>query len=387
MKAHLILPLSLLVTVLAIAISTGSPVFLLLTLLIALLLLSGLASVLWAAGTLSVSADISEQTVRRGENATLVLRIRHRCLIPIAPVLLELGAVAGTQEREIRLRDLPGRTQTLRMPLYAAHVGTFGSGVRSCTVEDLLGIFQRKIVFPDSLFELVVLPNSFETEPLALSPGDPGSEIVSRATEDLNAPSDVRDYQPGDAMKKIHWKLSLRKGELIVRKFDEPILQDVLLLMDCSPPPSWGHPEAEADLRDAMLETAASVFQRESRTDHTLRLPLYGEHPVDVESTMGLPIVFDYLARVTFTETDRFERMLTLESRRLRKTGCVVVISARLNYAMVDVMTRMRRMGPTMRFYLITPVPDDPQILPLVSRLRQGGIQVSYVTPEASPVN
>ena len=383
MKAHLILPLSLLIMVLAIAVSTGSPVFLLLTLLIAMILLSGLASVLWAAGTLSVSAEISEQTVRRGEDATLVLRIRHRCLIPIAPVLLELGAVAGTREREIRLRDLPGRTQTLRMPLYAAHVGIFGSGVRSCTVEDLLGIFQRKIVFPDSLFELVVLPRPFETEPLTLSPGDPGSEIVSRATEDLNAPSDTRDYQPGDAMKKIHWKLSLRKGELIVRKFDEPILRDVLLLMDCSPPPSWGRPEAEADLRDAMLETAASVFQREARTDHTLRLPLYGDHPVDVESSMGLPIVFDYLARVTFTETDRFERMLTLESRRLRKTGCVVVISARLNYAMVDVMTRMRRMGPTMRFYLITPVPDDPQILPLVSRLRQGGIQVSYVTPDA----
>jgi len=267
------------------------------------------------------------------------------------------------------------------MPLHAAHVGVFGSGIRSCTVEDLLGIYQRKIVFPDTLFELVVLPQPFETDPLTLSPGDPGSEIVARATEDLNAPSDVREYQPGDAMKKIHWKLSLRKGELIVRKFDEPILQDVLLLMDCSPPPSWGHPQAEADLRDALLETTASIFQREARTDHTLRMPLYGEHPVDVEGTMGLPIVFDYLARVDFSETDRFERVLTMESRRLRKTGCVVVVSARLNYAMVDVMIRMHRMGPTLRLYLVTFSPDDDQILPLVSRLRQAGIEVSYVTP------
>ena len=383
MKIHFALPASLLLVMLTVAVTTGSPVFLLLALLIALLLIAGALSVLWAAGTLSVSAEISGQTVRRGEDATLLLHVRHRGLIPIAPVLLELGAIAGAQGREIRLRDLPGRTQTLRMPLHADHVGVFGSGIRSCVVEDLLGVFQRKIVFPDTLFELVVLPQPFETEPLTLSPGDPGSEIVSRATEDLNAPSDVREYQPGDAMKKIHWKLSLRKGELIVRKFDEPVLQDVLLLMDCSRPPSGGRPQGEADLRDALLETAASVFQRESRTDHTLHLPLYGAHPVEVDSTMGLPIVFDYLARVDFSETDRFERVLTMESRRLRKTGCVVIISARLNYAMVDVMNQMHRMGPTLRLYLITFTPEDDQLLPLVSRLRQAGIQVDYVTPES----
>ena len=39
----------------------------------------------------------------------------------------------------------------------------------------------------------------------------------------------------------------------MVRKFDEPVLQEVLILMDCSRPPGPGHSEAEADLRDALL--------------------------------------------------------------------------------------------------------------------------------------
>ena len=227
-----------------------------------------------------------------------------------------------------------------------------------------------------------MLPAVFHTEPLALSPGDPGSDIMARATEDLSAPSDIRNYQFGDPMKKIHWKLSLRKQDLLVRKFDEPVLQDVLMLMDCSRPPSWGHPEAEEDIRDALLETAASIFRDQELTDLSVHLPLFGQHPVELEKSMGLPLILENLARTDFSETDRFERVLLLESRRLRKVGCLIVISARLNSQMVDILIRMRPMGPNIRLYLITFAPEDARVLRLVSRLQQSAIQVSYVTPD-----
>ena len=216
--------------------------------------------------------------------------------------------------------------------------------------------------------------------PLAM--GDSGLDTMARATEDLSAPSDIRAYQPGDPMKKIHWKLSLRKRELLVRKFDEPVLQEVLILMDCSRPPSWGQPQAEADLRDALLETAASLIKAETAAEHQYRLPLLGSHPVDVVKSMGLPAALDYLTRVDFSETDRFERVLIMESQHLRKVGCVTVVSARLNVAMVDVMIRMHRAGPNLRLYLVTFAPEDENILILISRLQQAEIEVCYVTPE-----
>ena len=382
MKLRLSLPVSLFLLLLTVALCTGSQLFLLLSVLIVIAVLWSLIAVLWASATLRVDGDLAEQTVHRGENLVFSLRMRHRGLIPIAPLLLEISDPSGTLDREIRLKNMPWRVQSLHLPVHAAHVGVFPVGLRACVVEDLLGIVHKRVALTDTSFSLTVLPRTFSTEPLTLSPGDPGSEIMARATEDLNAPSDVRGYQPGDAMKKIHWKLSLRKGELIVRKFDEPILQDVLILMDCSRPPSWGHPQAEADIRDALLETTASILKDQTSTDHQVRLPLLGHHPVDVDKSMGLPIAMDYLARVDFSETDRFERVLIMESRRLRKVGCVVVISARLNIPMVDIMIRMHRSGPNIRLYLITFAPEDENVLPLISRLKQAGIEVSYVTPE-----
>ena len=375
MRFRLVLPLCLFAALLTVALCTGGALFYMLAVFIALCLLTGLVSVLWASATLRLSAELSARTVRRGDQAQLRLTARHQGRLPIAPLCLSLSSPSA--RREIRLRDAPGRLQTLTMSIRAAHVGVYPTGVESCTVEDLLGLFSRTVALPGAQVELSVLPRTFPTEPLTLSPGDPGSEIMARATEDLSAPSDVRAYQPGDAMKKIHWKLSLRKGELMVRKFDEPVLQDVLILMDCSPPPSWGHPQAAADLRDALLETAASVFTDQLAADHVVHMPLSGAHPVDVEKSMGLAIALENLARTDFTESDRFERVLSLESRRLRKVGCTVVIAARLTGAMVDIMIRMRRMGPAIRFYLITFAPDDANLAPLITRLRRAAVEVS----------
>ena len=383
MKLRLTLPLAVFLMLLAVSVCTGSQLFLLLSALVLLVVAGAVLSVLLASSTLEVDGQLSGTTVRRGDDVTLNLRMRHRGVLPVAPLRLELSDPAGSGGREVRLKNRPGRIQTLRLPFHAAHVGVFPVGLQAVTVEDLLSMVSRRIPLDRTAAELVVLPRTFDVAPLKLAPGDPGSEIMARATEDLNAPSDIRSYQPGDAMKKIHWKLSLRKGELMVRKFDEPILQDVLILMDCSRPPSWGHPQAEADIRDALLETAASVVTAQFTADHFFRLPLLGSRPVDVEKSMGLPIALDYLARVDFSAADRFERVLSMESRSLRKVGCVVVVSARLNIPMVDIMIRMHRVGPNLLLYLVTFAPEDENVLPLIARLKQSGIDVSYVTPEA----
>ena len=384
MKLRLSLPVAVFITLLTVALCTGSQLFLLLSVLILLIAAGAILAVLWVSFTLRVDGKLSGETVRRGDDLVLSLRIRHSGLIPVAPLLLDLTDPSGNRDREIRLKNMPHRVQSIRLPIHAAHVGVFSVGLHSCTVEDLLGLVRKQVPLQQTSFDLVVLPRTFDVDPLRLAPGDPGSELMARATEDLNAPSDVRNYQPGDAMKKIHWKLSLRKGELMVRKFDEPVLQDVLILMDCSRPPSWGHPQAEADLRDTLLETTASVLTSQLSTDHQFRLPLPGNHPVDVDRSMGMPIALDYLARVDFSQTDRFERVLSMECGRLRKVGCVVIVSARLNIPMVDIMTRMHRSGPNIRLYLVTFAPEDENVLPLIARLRHAGVDVSYVTPELS---
>ena len=71
-----------------------------------------------------------------------------------------------------------------------------------------------------------------------------------------------------------------------------------------------------------------------------------------------------------------------METRRMRKVGSTIVVAARLNGHMVDAMIRMRKMGPYVRLYLVTFTPDDPAVVPMVSKLQQGDVEVRYVRPE-----
>lgn len=382
MKYRIIGPIALFVTLLFVAFSTGSPIFFLLAVLIMLTLITGYISVVTASQSLQITTSISAETLHKGDNVILTIHVKFGVILPVGPLIIHVCAGPGQPVREMHLNNLSGVTQELQLPFYASHIGVSNPGIQSYTVQDLLGCFAKSVQLNASLCTLVVLPSTFEVSPVKLAPGDPGSETMALASEDLSEPSDIRTYQPGDAMKKIHWKLSLRRGDLLVRKYDEPVLPDVLILLDCSKPPSWGQAEAEADTRDALIETTASVLEMLMREGRELRLPLFGKEPLDITRAMGYDIAVDHLSRVEFSEADRFDRVLMMETGRLRKIGCTVIIAARLSSAMVDVMISMHRMGPNIRLYLITFVPDDENILSLVARLNRFGIEVSYVTPQ-----
>ena len=105
---------------------------------------------------------------------------------------------------------------------------------------------------------------------------------------------------------------------------------------------------------------------------------------MEYSSRMGLPVLLDELARCTFNETERFERVLMMQLAELRKTGAVVIITTRLTSAVVDMIVRMKRIGPNVRLYLVTFAAEEPETLSLVARLQHAGVEVNYVTPQGA---
>ena len=380
-RCRVALPVTVAAALTVAARSTGRTVFLAGALLVWMLLLTGFLGVWWAARTLTITSLLTDATVQRGEDVTLEIGVKYGGFIPIAPPSVEISAGPDRPAQTLKLTGMPGSQQRLALNFHAAHVGVTSPGVKRVVITDLLGMFTVEKSPKAQGGELIVLPLPFDVGALTYAAGDSGAESMARAAEDVTSPSDVRTYQQGDAMKKIHWKLSMRKQELMVRRFEAPVMPDALVLLDCSKPPRTTDDNAQPDLRDALLETAASVMQQNINTDHPARLPIHGDHPIELDKGMGMPVILEALSRVDFSAPDKFDRMLQLEMRRMRKVGCTVVISARLNSRMVDVMVAMRRMGPTMRLYLVTFDPDDQTKLTLISKLQGAGIEVCYVTP------
>ncbi len=47
---------------------------------------------------------------------------------------------------------------------------------------------------------------------------------------------EMRDYRPGDSMRDVHWKLSVKSGELVVREPQEPVRTLVVVTVDMTAP-------------------------------------------------------------------------------------------------------------------------------------------------------
>ncbi len=364
------------------ALSMGNRTYLLISIIIALAWVFSYASVRMAEKSVKVENALSGVKVNRGDVVSMDIAVSHHSVLPIAPVALRMRATSNTPAGTIHLTQLGRRRQRVVHTFAADHVGAMFPGVDSYVISDVFGFFKREHKPDLAGQELLVLPVPFDVEPLTFAAGDMGVETMKRAMEDPSSPSDIRSWQQGDPLKRIHWKMSARKRELMVRQFEEPALPDALVLLDTAPPYLPPGREEGSFLRDALLETAASVVACQIRQDNPVRMPLVGDRPMEYNSRMGLPLLLEELARCTFNETERFERVMMMQLGELRKTGAVVVITTRLRSETVELMVRMKRMGPNVRLYLVNYNPDEPEMAPFVARLQNAGIEVNYVTPQ-----
>ena len=377
MRARLALPLGAAAVLAVTGFSTGSPVFLVPAVLILLLIGMGAVSVAWARRTLFVRVATDSQAAHRGDEIHLSVTAGHRCPLPLAPLALQVYTGPGEEPQELRAAQTRGGA-TATLGFVARHVGFGHPGVRACRVEDLFGLFSATVPTEGTEAALTVLPNTFDLEPLTFAPCEASLGVVSSPTEDASDPADIRAWRRGDALKKVHWKLSARRRTLLVRRFEEPTQPEALVLLDCTRPDPGID---EAFTRDAMVETAASVMAAQEGSDNDVRLPLWGRHPSELTLRMGLPLVYERLAQVDFSATEGFDRQLQDATRRLRQVGATVVITSRLSGRMVEPLIGMRRAGPTLRIYLVSDTPNREDWQPLITRLQQAEIQVCSVTP------
>lgn len=104
--------------------------------------------------------------------------------------------------------------------------------IRAC---DMLGLFTLRQDTPD-ITSVTVYPRGVNIE--AYKNASVKSHISGEETGSAEKGSDnteifdLRAYQSGDLMRSIHWKLSAKTGDLIVREMGNPYNLDTLLYID-----------------------------------------------------------------------------------------------------------------------------------------------------------
>jgi len=111
--------------------------------------------------------------------------------------------------------------------------GWFTLGPTQVESGDIFGLFLFRKTF-DTNLRLLVIPYMFDIQfflaPLGILPG--GHAMQEKTLEVTPYAAGVREYVPGDPLKRIHWPSSARKQMLIVKEFEKDPLAEVWIFLD-----------------------------------------------------------------------------------------------------------------------------------------------------------
>ncbi|WP_375000275.1 DUF58 domain-containing protein [Aeromicrobium sp. CTD01-1L150] len=167
-------------------------------------------------------------------------------------------------------------------PLHGLRRGRHSVGPLTVRVEDPFGLVQRERTV-GGRDDVVVLPRRVDVTGSGLlsrdsdGSGRPAPQHFGLGTDDVIA----RTYLPGDALKRMHWKATAHRGELMVRQEEQEIdaragivldTDDVSFGTTCDAKGRWDH---SSEL-EWSISAAASVLTHLARQGHEVAVRAVG---------------------------------------------------------------------------------------------------------------
>ncbi|WP_410613614.1 DUF58 domain-containing protein [Amycolatopsis sp. lyj-109] len=226
------------------------------------------------------------QRVAVGGNGEVQLELWRSGRLPAGEILLEDGVpyALGSRPRFVVERLPHDRRVALRYPLQPVLRGIQQVGPLRATITDPFGLceFERELIGHS---RLVVVPRVVALWGL---PSGAGIGVGDDGTVRLHAGQGeadviVRQYRQGDDLRKVHWRSTARRDEIMVRVEERPWRGGTTVLLDHRA--AAHHGSGPAASLEWAVSFAASAALHLRRSGHRVRL--VSEHGVTLADTPG----------------------------------------------------------------------------------------------------
>ena len=258
------------------------------------------------------------------------------------------------------LMELGGRRETeLKYSLECPLRGFYTVGPVAVRVQDTFGLFHREkeihlyddfLVFPKmedvkDAFVKSKVPKIFTGAVNIRQPGE-GSNFYN-----------LREYVPGDPMRKVNWKAFARSGKMMVNDFERDAVSDIILIID-----SRNVSETGPVSRNSLVystRAAASLAQYFLSRRDSVGLVIYGDEIVSVDRDTGKKQLYILLTK--------------LAGAMARGNTPLKVVTNRI-------MPHINKGSPII---ILSPLEDDPTVVDAVRDFRARDFDVTLLSPSS----
>jgi uncharacterized protein (DUF58 family) len=227
-------------------------------------LIAGALTWLWAwlvDGSVAVTQTIAPTPAVEGDRVRVGVEVRRLSRVPVGAMTVRLFA-GRLGVRTCRLRSSRGgKVATGELELGRLPRGVFSLSGTEVVFGDLLGLTSVTPYAACDPATVVVRPRLAALDGLFSESGraaGDGRRILLRRSAGFDFHS-VREYEPGESLRRVHWPSSARRGELMVKELEDTAHDGVVVLLDCDPRCATGvSPDSSFD---AAVRVAGSLLQ------------------------------------------------------------------------------------------------------------------------------
>lgn len=296
-----------------------------------------------------IRCDVEPTRVTVGDPATGRIAVTNRAAHAMLPLLVELP-VGGTAARFTLPTLGAGRTHEELFIVPTSHRGVVPVGPATTVHGDPFGLVRRTVAWT-ARTELVVHPRTVALESLGAGLL---RDLEGEVTPDLSM-SDLafhalREYQPGDDRRYVHWRSSAKHGRLLVRQFLDTRRSHLAVVVDTTPEVYAG---GEDDVELA-ISCAASLALRVILDEQETTVLAHGESASRTTAALTL----DALARVRVEPDDVYAS--TGAAAALAPDASVAVLVTGVGRPFIQVQRALAQFEPEVGKVALVVDPEVP---------------------------
>ncbi len=240
---------------------------------------------------------IDAQKCASGQAVPMKLIITNRSIIPVPMSEITIGyrMQAGSSEEKMKICTpiFPMNTQTLSAGFSSEHYGIAECRIRSVKIFDFLRITKfgvPKKNISQKTYSVTVMPEavplSNAVSSYSLLGADSSEFSQTKPGDDPSEVFGIREFADGDRLSRIHWKLSAKTDEIMVKDYSLPLAECCMILTDfyINGSDPYGYELYDTELQ---LSLSLSTYLSENEVRH--RTAAYSELTGQLEQA----VVFD----------------------------------------------------------------------------------------------